>query len=86
MSCSIEDRLKKLISTSFGMDINDVHEDMHIDNTPSWDSLNNFKLILEMENEFGIQFDASNIVLMTSYPVILNTIEKQIADKPKGVI
>lgn len=47
------------------------------DNTPEWDSLAHLNLIIELEEEFGIEFNREEIPLLDNVDKILKKISKK---------
>lgn len=67
---NMDKRLKKIMSRIFDINLTKINENFHIDNTPNWDSLNHFKLISAVENEFGITIDSGHIAKMLDFKSI----------------
>ena len=49
-----------------------------MENIDGWDSLMNIKLVIALEEAFGVEFDEDDIVTMTSYQRIRYILEQKI--------
>lgn len=69
--------IKKILADIIGVDVKEIKDDSHIDNTPLWDSLAHLHLVIEIERKFDI--------LLTSYEIEtmidISTIEKVLKKK-----
>lgn len=66
-SKNIQDEIKKLFSEAFGIESDEITEDLHIDNTPSWDSLGHLRLVVGIESKFNVQLKPTEIQSMLDY-------------------
>ena len=73
----IDKRLKKIFINILNIEA-DIIEMSEIDNTSEWDSLGHIKLISEIEAEFGIQLEASEISEIVDYASIKQIVLKHI--------
>lgn len=48
-----------------------VHEDLHMDHVPSWDSMNHLKLMIALEQAFGVVFSPAQIAEMIDMRAIM---------------
>ena len=53
----MSDRLYKIVSKVFGVDVSKINDDSNPENLEEWDSFNFYVLLDEIENEFNIKFD-----------------------------
>ena len=53
----MSDRLYKIVSKVFGVDVSKINDDTNPDNLEEWDSFNFYVLLDEIENEFNVKFD-----------------------------
>ena len=53
----MSDRLYKIVSKVFGVDVSKINDDTNPQNLEEWDSFNFYVLLDEIENEFNIKFD-----------------------------
>ena len=73
-----EERINKSIINALNIDKEQVNENMHIDNVVVWDSLGHLMLISEIESEFSIQLDISEISEIVDYASIKQIVLKHI--------
>ena len=77
MDNSVEDRLKNVMSSVFGIPKNDIRNDASPDTIDSWDSLKHMNLIVAIEEEFKIEFDDDEAFKMTNYEKIISVIKEK---------
>ena len=53
----MSDRLYKIVSKVFGVDVSKINDDTNPENLEEWDSFNFYVLLDEIENGFNIKFD-----------------------------
>lgn len=75
---NIEQTLRDLLSIILNVDAEKINDTTSMDNTPGWDSANHINIILALEEEFSISFDASEFELMTSFFEIVQVVEAKI--------
>ena len=68
------ERLTRVFSKVFGL--NRIDETVSIATLDVWDSSAQIALILELEDEFGIQVPNDDIIEMTSVPEILQFLSR----------
>lgn len=73
---SIENKLKKIFSTTFRIDEKYIKSSSNFKNIKKWDSLNHVKLILAIESKFKISIKPDDSVELLSYKEILNYLQK----------
>ena len=59
------------------LDPESIDESTTQDNTPSWDSVSQINLLVALEQEFGVTFDASEAESMFSYLDILEILDRK---------
>ena len=72
------DKIKEIISTVFQVDTANIKGDFSPKDTEKWDSLNHMKLIMALEKEYKIMFDANEVPKMINIGVIEKTITNKI--------
>ena len=77
MDNEIKDKLKKIMSNLFKVDISLIHEDLNIENLDEWDSLAHMILITTIEQDFSIRFDDDLIEELTSFKNIYTHLLKE---------
>ena len=75
MDNNIEDRLKNIMSSVFGIPKNDIQDNASPDTIDSWDSLKHMTLIIALEEEFETEFGDSDIIEMMNYKLIINVLK-----------
>ena len=75
---SIENKLKKIFSTTFRIDEKYIKSSSNFKNIKKWDSLNHVKLILAIESKFKISIKPDDSVELLSYKEILNYLRKNL--------
>ncbi len=58
MTPEIEDRVRKTILRTFNLPAEDGMTDLRMGGLPGWDSLGHMRLVVELEEEFGVAFPA----------------------------
>jgi acyl carrier protein len=54
----IEDRVRKTILRTFNLSREDGMRELRMGSLPGWDSLGHMRLVVELEEEFGVSFPA----------------------------
>ena len=72
----IEKKIREVLSLILDIDISEVTKELHLDNTPNWNSLNHLRITVELEKEFSIQLQPEVIVKIIDYPSIVETVMK----------
>ena len=67
----MEDRIKKVMSDVFNVDVSLINNESSPDNIENWDSLKHMNLIVALEEEFEIEFDDEEIVDSMNYALIV---------------
>jgi acyl carrier protein len=78
MSKNIEQSVKTLMAAVFNVDAASIDDASSMDNTPGWDSANHINLVLALEEEFNIAFDAAELESMASYFDIVQTVSAKL--------
>ena len=58
MTPEIEDRVRKTILRTFNLSREDGMRELRMGSLPGWDSLGHMRLVVELEEEFGVSFPA----------------------------
>ena len=64
----MKDRIKEVLKKVFELD--EVHDNISQTTCAKWDSLNHLNLIVELEDEFNVTFEAEDIAEMKSLDII----------------
>ena len=73
----MEDRVKKVMSDVFNIDVSLINNESSPDNIENWDSLKHMNLIIALEEEFEIEFDSGEIVDSMNFALILNILKSK---------
>ncbi len=74
----LDSRLAELVASVFGLSNDEVRPESSQKNIADWDSVGHLKLILAIEDDFGVQFSTAQIPELTSVAAIqgaLNTLK-----------
>ena len=74
----IDNKIKKIISIVFEIELNKINDNSSPDNIENWDSLRHMMLIDALEDEFDIQFSDDEMTELINYKLIKFTISDKI--------
>lgn len=74
------EKVRRLVAEVFQIRESDITLQTNMKDIDSWDSLTHMELIVSLENEFGIEFTADEIMEM----VDIGKIERIIGEKANG--
>ena len=66
----MEEKIKTIMATVFGIDSQDIADITSPDNVDTWDSINHLNLVVAIEEEFEIEFDEEEIINLVNYELI----------------
>jgi acyl carrier protein len=75
---NIDDKIKKVISIVFEIDLDKIKDNSSPDNIENWDSLRHMMLIGALEDEFDIQFSDDEMTELLNFKLIKFTISDKI--------
>ena len=78
MDTEIQDKLKKIMSNIFKVDLSLINDDINIENLDEWDSLAHMNLITTIEQDFSIRFDDDLIEELISFKNIYSHLKEAI--------
>ena len=67
------------MSTIFNVDLNEISDNSSPNNLDNWDSMAHMNLIVGLEEEFDLLFDANEITKMINFKDICSIINSKIA-------
>ena len=76
----LEQKIKDVMKAVFEISVGEIDEESSIDNIDLWDSMGHMKLLVALEQDFGIKFDIDELIEMVDYSKIKEIIE----DKTKS--
>lgn len=71
-------RLREVMSAVFGIDSATITADASSATIAEWDSVRHLQLMLALEEEFNVQFDADELVSLRSLPLIDQRLRAQL--------
>lgn len=74
----IDRDLIKIISESLNLKNNQINDEIEMQNTKEWDSLNHVKIIISLSKKFNIKIQTSDYDKLTSFKSIKNFLNKKI--------
>ena len=77
------DRVSKILETVFHLKASEISEELSTEKVKEWNSLNHLKLIMAIEQEFGVQFETEIIPELNSVKKIHEAL-KTIKGGPAG--
>lgn len=70
----VQEKIKKVMSHILEVPLESIDEHFTTDSTEKWESLNQIKLVLALEEEFGIRLEEKDIVNANSYESIVGIV------------
>tara|TARA_B100000686_G_C16622237_1_gene879881 strand:+ start:579 stop:815 length:237 start_codon:yes stop_codon:yes gene_type:complete len=77
---NVSEALKKIFVEVFNEDIVNITDESSQSSIENWDSLSMVRLMVSIENEFGIEFDILDISEFKSFGVIRSALEKKLSN------
>ena len=74
-----EQKLRQLFALQFRVDPGTIHADTSPRTLGVWDSMRHVELILEVEDQFGVAFEAVEVFGLDSFANILRLLEDKLA-------
>jgi acyl carrier protein len=72
----MEDKIRAIMAEALRLPVERIGPDAAIGTVPNWDSTAHMRLMIALEDEFGIDLDESRMVEMTSLAKIRATVEE----------
>jgi acyl carrier protein len=69
--------IREVLASVFRVKKEDISDKTEIDDIDSWDSLTHMEMIANLEQEFGIEFDMDEIIMMTNVAIIRELLSKK---------
>lgn len=73
----MRDQLLKIFSSTFDIDLSEIHDSTSASNTPSWDSFNNIRLIAKVRQEFHIDLSLQDALKLKTFKGYFSYLKKQ---------
>ncbi|MFH1156946.1 MAG: AMP-binding protein [Pseudomonadota bacterium] len=74
----LENRFLGVVSRCFQMNPKDIDFKMQFNDTPQWDSIAHLTLIAGLEKEFGIEFNAAEVMGINALTSMLSTVKEKV--------
>jgi acyl carrier protein len=78
MSDSLPDAVRQIMADILAIDERRIDDGLEMGMVEQWDSANHVRLVLALEEEFGVSFEVSEIETMTSFAEIVSTLERKL--------
>jgi len=78
MGNSIDDRIKSVMASVFGVNAEEINDETTPHTISTWDSMKHINMIVALEQEFEVQLEDEEIAAMVSYPIVSATIQAYI--------
>ena len=72
----MKEKVKKIMSLVFNIDVNDIHNDASPDNIANWDSLRHMSFVLALEEELNVEFTDEQITEMMNLELVLEVLRE----------
>lgn len=69
---NIKQQIRNVLATVLNVDIAEISDDCSYGSTEHWDSLGHMKIVVAIEEEFGIRFDDDEVSDMLNFLLIYN--------------
>lgn len=73
-----EQRIKDVMASVIGVDPSAIDETASPETLEGWDSLNHMKLVVALEEEFGVTFKDEEVLEMQNYKLIAYTLSQYV--------
>ena len=73
-----DSKLKNIFSKVLKVPLDEINDDTSPNNCSSWDSFNMLQLVIEIENEFDVKLEISEIITIKSFGDVSSLIESKI--------
>jgi acyl carrier protein len=78
----MEDKIRAIMAEALRLPTERIGADAAIGSVPNWDSTAHMRMMIAIEDEFGIDLDETRMVEMTSLAKIRRILEELTAAKP----
>ena len=74
----MKERIRQLMASALQVPISEIKESSSIHTLAAWDSLQHLRLVMALEQEFGVKFKDVEIPEVTSFVAIQNCIAQKL--------
>ncbi len=87
----MDERIRAIMAEALRLPTDRIDADAAIGTVPNWDSTAHMRMMIALEDAFGIDLDESRMVEMTSFPRIRSVVEElrsaqSRAQSPEGML
>ena len=73
----MEDRLKQILASMLDTDVSAINENASTETIDNWDSLKQMNVIVALEDEFEVEFNDEETILLNSYKLLLEALKNK---------
>lgn len=66
----MKNRVAQILADTLGVPLTDIPPGASMENIAGWDSIAHLNLLMSLEQEFGVQFSAVEMIALNSLPAI----------------
>mgnify|MGYP003891659537 CR=1 FL=1 len=77
VSMALSERIAALFEEIFGLERSRFALDLAPETVPNWDSIGHMNMVMELEKQFGAQFEVDEIMEMTSPARIIEILQRK---------
>ena len=70
----IETKLKPIFNALFDIPVSSINAETSPDNVDKWDSMQQLNLVTSIEDEFGVQLEAEQVIEMQNFGLIVEVL------------
>jgi len=78
MLSSLNEQVREIMANTFGVDENELADDLSQENYSRWTSLYQMTIMAALEDHFNLAFSMDEMLAMTSLPKILEVLKKHV--------
>ena len=79
----MDERIRAIMAEVLRLPVDRIGADAAIGTVPNWDSTAHMRMMIALEDAFGIELDESRMVEMTSFAKIRSAIDELQSARPK---
>jgi acyl carrier protein len=73
----VDDKIRAIMAEVLRLPVERIGADAAIGTVPNWDSTAHMRMMIALEDEFGIELDESRMIEMTSFARIRAVVDEQ---------
>ena len=79
----VDDKIRAIMAEVLRLPVERIGVDAAIGSVPNWDSTAHMRMMMTLEDEFGIDLDETRMVEMTSFAKIRTVVESLVAARSR---